>query len=318
MALTVCERELLHVAIALVEDTAPTTHIPTIVRAGTPTGLSREGMAALSRVYSRGLARRLARAGGSPLWEKAPPLRFSSASLDLVSWLYTTPISPRYNPPLVLRARPTAVETLLFARAFDLLGAAGVRAPPDAFFELPWLWALRGERLLAHRPVDLALAERLDDEGWMLSVCHRELRGGWGQWCRAVRAAEPVPTVTHGTAQAALAESILERSADRPERAAFLLDLLPSLAALPPGVWEVAREEMTLAAWQRTRQARVALLDVVTAHAGRFGERWRATGFLDDDYTAAQRWLRRFEPGLSAIRSLRRPVERARHLPELS
>jgi len=318
VAITIYERDVLTLAIALVEDTEPRLHMPAVVRKGTETGLSSECMAAVERVFSRGVARRLARGGGHQLWEQAPPLRFSSASLDLLSWLHTTPVSPNQLPRLVLRSEPTVVETLLFARAVDLIEAAGARELPEPFFEIPWLWVFRGEQLAEHREPPASLGDPLVQEGWLLAVAHRELRGVWSRWSKRVRASSVAETVTHGQAQARMAQTIVERSAEHPERVAFLIDLAASLAELPPPVWEVERERATLAMWQRARKARVALLEVLTEQVGRWHEEWRSTGFLDDGYERAQRWLRRYEPGLRALNSLRHPVERARHLPEVT
>lgn len=319
MAITIYERDVLTLAIALVEDTDPVLHVPALAREGTNTGLSAKCLGAVERVFSRGLARRLARAGGTRLWEQAPPLRFGSASLDLLHWLHATPISPLQLRPLELRSPPTVVETLLFARALDLLAAAGVRQPPDAFFAVPWLWMFRGERLvLQQSPAIDVLTERLDEEGWLLEVCHRELRTVWARWSHTVRASSVPETVRHGAAQGILARALLEASAEHPGRVAFLVDLMAHLASLPPEVWEVARQGAPMTTWQRARQSRVALLEAFTEVVGRWNEQWRATGFLDDGYERAQRWLRRYERGLRALNPLRHPVEHARHLPEVS
>ncbi|MEN0066352.1 MAG: hypothetical protein AAGA48_29720 [Myxococcota bacterium] len=318
MAITVYERDVLTLAIALVEDTDPRLHVPALVREGHKTGLSSECLAAVERVFSRGLARRLARGGATRLWEQAPPLRFGSASLDLLHWLHTTPISHTKTPALRLRSKPTVVETLLFARAVDLIEAAGVRQLPEPFFEVPWLWMFRGEQLAVHQEPSVSLVERLDSEDWLIIACHRELRGIWARWSRRARAESVPNTVRHGTVQAGLAEAIVNSSADKPERVAFLIDLVTLLADLPHEVWEVNRGRATLSMWQRARQARVAMLRVMTEQVGRWRDVWRATGFLDDAYEQTQLWLRRYEPGLRALNLLRHPVERARQLPEVA
>ncbi len=318
MAVTPYERDVIDLAIALVEDSEPRLHVPALVREGTRTGLSQTALDTVSRVFSRGIARRLARAGASRLWEQAPPLVFGSASLDLLHWLHTTSVSPNRMPPLVLRSLPTVAETLLFARAIDLIEASGVHQLPDAFVALPWLWVFRGQQLLALDEPNLAFTDRLDDEGWLPTVCHRELRGVWGRWSRVARASSVEDTVRHGNAQAVVARALLEHSKARPERVAFLIDLAAHLAELHPDVWEVDRGRATLSLWQRARQARVALLEVVLDVVGGWNAEWRATGFVDDGYEQTQRWLRRYEPGLRALHSLRHPVERARQLPEVS
>ncbi|MEM6930753.1 MAG: hypothetical protein AAF602_27715, partial [Myxococcota bacterium] len=273
----------------------------------------------VARVFSRGLARRLARAGGRRLWEQAPPLVFGSASLDLLHWLHTTPISPNRMPSLILRSPPTTAETLLFARAVDLIRASGITELPSAFLSVPWLWVFRGEQLLAVEPEpNLGFVGQLDDEGWLVATCHRELRGVWARWSRNVRDGSVAQTVLHGTAQAGIARALLERSAEHPERVAFLVDLAANLAPLDPLVWEVERGRATLSMWQRARRARVALVEALVEVVGRWRDEWRATGFLDEGYERTQRWLRRYERGLRALNPLRHPVERARHLPEVS
>lgn len=307
------EHAVIQLAISLVDDSDPRLHASRLVASRPATGLSPLALEALKRVLTRGIARRIVLGGGVPT--ERTPLRFGSATLDLLTWLDSAPLLAARRPTLRLRTPPTVAEQLLFARVVEVLQLIGV-TPPDVVATQPWIWLLCG-RLLAPRhqvPAFEALAPR---EHWLLEALGPDLRHRWGAWCRTTRASAPDTTIAHGVAQSALATRFVAPLADQPELAGFLFDLAPQLGTLPLGSWEVVRDSATVGVWQRARRARVAIPRSIIELLGAWGATWRSIGFIDDGYPDAKRALARYDNALVALPRLSRAVEQADHLPEV-
>ncbi|HHO51748.1 MAG TPA: hypothetical protein ENK18_12950 [Deltaproteobacteria bacterium] len=320
MPLTEPEHEVLRLAIALVQETDPHMHLRALVREGLSTGLSPEAMGSLEEILSRGLARKLVLGGGSTAWASTPPLRFTSATLDLLHWLHTAPIAAPSRPPLILRSSPSAADALLFARALELMVAARSAPPPE--LDQPWVWVLAGQHLadagLSPRLSEAQLVERLTPDRWLLRRSQRRLRVVWARWSRRVRAVDAPGAIEHGAAQEQIVRSLFSLAGSDPGEVAFLIDLLVEWAALPAKAWDPSRGDHAITVWQRARRARVALIRSIAEAAGAWETRWRSTGFIDDDYDEAQRQLRRFERGLKALSPLREVLTHAERLPEVT
>ncbi len=319
MAVTAAERALVQVATMLVDGRDPV--LATLeARADKPsTGLSAEAQVAVRDLLRVGVARQLVLGAELPPWRHVPPLAFGEAALDIVHWLYAQPCARRPKP-LVLQSPPTAAEGLLLARLAEIVDVAG-GAPPEPCRRSSWAWLLAGRHLARHGPVDLAETDVevvLDRDRGLLRVLQPRLHDAWRGWARAVRAAaEVAPSIALGEPLRAWADRLLPHFAEAPEHVGFLADLAGPLAALPAAVWPVARGEEPLSRWVRARRARVAIPGALVEHLGRWGDQWRRTGFVDDDYDLAKRCLARFEAPLRNLPALRDVVASAERLPEV-
>lgn len=317
MSVTRAERALVDHAVALVDGSDPRLHGPWLVEKAEPCGLSEPALAAVGRVVSRGVAVQIVRSSDprTPVW-RGQPLVFGSATLDLLSWLHASPITAT-PPELTLRAPIRGAEALIAARAAELVSAVG-GAPPRALVSCGWVWLLAGAALAPHTPPpnDLDFAPVLADR-WLLDALQRRLFNTWTAWARQVRAVDLQGTLAHGTAHEAVARGFLRAcaAANRHEAAAFLVDQLPLLAALPVGVWEVQRADGAMADFQRARRARIALARAIAAEVALWERAMRAVGFVDDGYDQAQARLGRFEAAFGAARTLAPAIAAADLLP---
>jgi hypothetical protein len=319
MGVTRTEREVIDLAIALVDGSDPRLHVRRLIKAGRGTGLSAAAEGAIRKVLTRGVAASLAAGGGAvPPWElswgadgaRGVPLRFGSATLDLVHWLHVAEV---HDPvPLVLRAPLGPLDALLAVRGIELLAAAGAPIPAP-WRASPWCWLLGGERLAPEGPPPALDWGPVFADGWLVDALPRRLGRVWRQWIRAARAGEVAETIAHGEAQEAVLTGYLA-ACDRLNRLGFLAGLLPELGAFDAGVWRIERGSASVTAWHRARRARIAAVRAVTAHLGGLERRWRGVGFVDDDYDEAQRGLRTFETAFEAARALAAPVAAAERL----
>lgn len=306
---------MVDLATSLVSDVDPRSEVVRLRSQETPSGLGAHATSELQRVLTRGMARTIALGGGRLAPDQ--PMVFGSATLDLLSWLFAHPLAHPSRPPLALRSDPTPVEQLLLARAAELCRTAGVPVPEPAL-HAPWAWLWVGELLAPEHAIpDTLQIERVTDQRWLLEALQPALSRRWLRWCRAARADTEGPTIAHGEAQERLATNLVAALADTPDLAGFLFDLAPRLAALPEGVWEVERAGRATM-WQRARRARVAIPRAIVEGLGAWGAVWSGTGFIDDGYRDAQRWLVRYSPSLGCLATLRRICGRAEELPEVS
>ncbi|MBX2799970.1 MAG: hypothetical protein KTR31_19980 [Myxococcales bacterium] len=310
------EGSLVNLAIALVDGSDPRMHAPRVARPGEPTGLSRPAMEAVRRVIGRGTARLALGRLGTP-WRDAQCLTFGSATLDLLSWLHMAAVRDPNRVPLVLRSTPTTAEQLLLCRAVALLDAAGAE-PPAIVARSVWPWLLHGEQLSrAGLEPDVQDIDRLADEAWLLDSLQPQLLSAWIRWCRAARTAELPTTVRHGTAQHSVGMALAQAHAHDPERVAFLGQLAVVVGRLPVAAWVAVRGEHLITTWTRASRARAAVPRLLLDTLGVWGDGWRSTGFVDDGYDEAQRWLSRFDEPLRAMARLRDVVNQAERLREI-
>jgi hypothetical protein len=304
---------MVELAIALVDGSDARLIAPRLLREQGPSGLDPTATAAIGRVLSRGVARQIVRGGGPAPWRSGEPLQFGSASLDLLSWLYATPVASTSRRDLLFRSPPTPAESLLLSTVAEWLGALGAD-PPAALVRNPWVWLLAGAELAprAKVPEDLDYGEIVSN-GWMVEALAPRLKAALLSWNRTNRAAGVPETTQHGEAHEALYGGLLRELPVG--RAAFVADALVELAKLPPEVWEVPRGTASISQWQRARRARVALLRVASAWLTRLEQRLRSVGFVDDGFDAAQRQLRQFEDAFIAVRRVAPALMRSEELP---
>jgi hypothetical protein len=304
---------MVELAIALVDGSDARLIAPRLLRELPLSGLDPTATSAIGRVLSRGVARQIVQGGGPAPWRSAPPLQFSSASLDLLAWLYATPVASASRRDLLLRSPPTPAEGLLLSTVAEWLGALGAD-PPPVLVRNPWVWLLAGTELATRVrvPDDLDWNE-ITSNVWMVDALAPRLKGALLAWNRTTRAAGVPETTQHGEAHEALYGGLL--AALPVGRAAFVADALIELAKLPPEVWEVARGTASISQWQRARRARVALLRVTSAWLSRLEQRLRSVGFVDDGFDEAQRRLRQFEDAFIAVRRVAPALMRSEELP---
>jgi hypothetical protein len=310
---TRAERQMVELAVALVDGSDARLIAPRLLRELPPSGLDPTAMTAIGRVLSRGVARQIVQGGGPAPWRSSPPLQFGSASLDLLAWLYATPVASTSRRDLLLRSRPTPAEGLLLSTVAEWLGALGAD-PPAVLVRNPWVWLLAGAELAtrAKIPEDLDYNEIVSN-GWMVDALAPRLKASLLSWNRTTRASAVPETTQHGEAHETLYGGLLGVLPVR--RAAFVADALIELAKLPPEVWEVPRGSASISQWQRARRARVALLRVASAWLTKLEQRLRSVGFVDDGFDEAQRQLRQFEDAFIALRRVAPALLRSEELP---
>lgn len=309
---------MVDLAIALVDGSDARLLAPRLLRELKPTGLSDTARIAIKRVLSRGIARQVVEGGGPAPWRTAPPLRFGSATLDLLTWLYSVPVASADRKPLALRAAPTAAEGLLLSTATGWLSILGA-PPPDVALQNPWVWLLSGANLATHASTSKNnTPTRLDwsdvtANGWLVDALAPRLKASLLSWNRISRASGVPETTAHGEAQEQLYGAFL--NAVPVDRSLFIAQAIVDLAKLDLGVWEIARAEASVSQWQRARRARVGLIRVASVWLSRIETRARSIGFVDDGFEQAQRELRRFEDAFIAVRRLAPAIARAEELP---
>ncbi|MEZ5397891.1 MAG: hypothetical protein R2724_34705 [Bryobacterales bacterium] len=311
---TTGEREIVDLAIALVDGSDPRLHVRRLVQAHRASGLSAPALAGVQKVLVCGVASALAQGGGAvPPWRAEVPLRFGSATLDLLHWLHAGAVHDPQRA-LTLRAPLGALEALLAVRAVELVQVAGGQVPAP-FAGDAWCWLLAGERLVPpgsarDRSVPAIDWAPVAGSLWLVRALPRRLGRAWRQWLRSLRAADVEGAIAHGEAQEAVVAGFAGACAADPMPLAFLGDLLVEVAALDPGVWAVERGKAPVSRWHRARRAKLAGVRAVGERLLALEAGWRAVGFVDDAFDEVQGYLKRFEGACEAARRLR-PVWQA-------
>lgn len=313
---TRAERQVVDLAIALIDGSDPRLLAPRLLREVKPTGLNPAAMEAIEIVLSRGVARQVVEGGGLSPWKGAKPLSFGSATLDLLSWLYSSPIASPSRKPLKLRSKPTPAEGLLLATVTSWLSALGAE-PLSVAAGNPWVWLLAGSELAGRvRPAEdpggpdfREVAENL----WLLDALAPRMKAALLSWSRVVRSSAVAETTAHGESQELVYSALLRVLP--PDHTLFVAQALVELSRLDLGVWEIERGNASVSQWQRARRARVAFVRAVSAWLVAFEQRLRSVGFIDDGFDAAQRDLRRFGEAFLAVRRLAPAVARAEEMP---
>lgn len=301
------ERDLLLVTQALFEPRKHAIVVPLVREAnGLPPAIGRSAMLALQDTLAKGVARTLAREAaraGVALAPRAPALRFSAASFQLLRWLLAERLASPSVPRLPDAKTPwTAADQVLAGLVVDLAREAGVarhvlsqpsvqRAPLVALYaidDVAAVWPAVPDGTA------LATGELAD----VVALLRAPLARRWRDVELGKRAiAEPTRRLAIGRAQGQVLEGLVRTAiaGGRLDVAAFLLDGMD--AALRAGTpWGVGLDPLApLGARAQARRAEVAPLRAVGAIAAERA-RLRLVGFVDDDYEVARARLRELEP----------------------
>lgn len=302
------ERDLLLVTQALFEPRRRAIVVPLVREAnGLPPAIGRSAMLALQDTLAKGVARTLAREAtraGVALAPRAPTLRFSTASFQLLRWL----LAERLASPSVARLPDaktpwTAADQVLAGLVVDLAREAGVarhvlsqpsvqRAPLVALYaidDVAAVWPAVPDGTA------LATGELAD----VVALLRAPLARRWRDVELGKRAiAEPATRLAIGRAQGQVLDGLVRTAVagGRLDVAAFLLDGMDAALRAGTTPWGVGLDPLApLGARAEARRAEVAPLRAVGV-IGAERARLRLVGFVDDDYEVARARLRELEP----------------------